>query len=230
MTTCPECRQPMFKVCEECGVYFDEPEYVVYDLYNYTARPQRCYRREDHFKEVLAQFQGNDGKDLPQELLEQVKSEIGTKTGVTEIKRALRKLKQTKYVENAHSINFALTGQQPPYIKREIQDKMMKMFKQIVRVWDSLATKDSTKGRQSFLSYYYVIYKLLDLMGQQELLPKVPLLRTTVRIRNHDTIWAQICDELGWTFKTTLSPKAPKPKTLLYRDAGCQKSRSVDKV
>lgn len=208
MTTCPECRQPMFKVCEECGVSFDEPEYVVYDLYNYTARPQRCYRREDHFKEVLAQFQGNDGKDLPQELLEQIKTEIGTKTGVTEIKRALRKLKQTKYVENAHSITFALTGQQPPYIKREIQDKMIKMFKQIVRVWDGLAKNE----RQSFLSYYYVIYKLLDLMGQEALLAEVPLLRTAMRIKQHDLIWSQICDELGWTFKATLPSKTAKPR------------------
>lgn len=203
----------MFTMCEECGIHFargafgDEPEYMVYDLYNYTARPQRCYRREDHFKEVLAQFQGNDGKDLPEEVLEQIKAELGNKKGVTEIKRVLRKLKLTKYVENAYSITFALTGQQPPYIKREIQDKIIRMFKQIVRVWDSI----STDNRQSFLSYYYVIYKLLDLMGQEELLPQVPLLRTPLRIKSHDKIWAQICDELGWTFKATLPSKPAKP-------------------
>jgi hypothetical protein len=193
-------------MCEECGIHFGEPEYMVYDLYNYTARPQRCYRREDHFKEVLAQFQGNDGKELPVETLEQIRADLRDKQGVTEIKRVLRKLKLTKYVENAYSSTFALTGQQPPYIKREIQDKIIRMFKQIVRVWDSISTDD----RQSFLSYYYVIYKLLDLMGQEELLPQACLLRTPLRIKSHDKIWVQICDELGWTFEATLPPKAPK--------------------
>ena len=211
MTTCPECGQLMVaggvsgEVCEECGIYFDVPVYHVYDLYNYSAKVRRHYKREDHFKEVLAQFQGNDCKDLPLDVLDQIRAELGAdgKAGVTEIKCILRKLKLTKYVENANSITFALTGQQPPYIKREIQDKMLKTFKQIVRVWEGLATDE----RQSFLSYYYVIYKLLELMGQDELLPKVPLLKTPLRIRHHDIIWAQICDELNWTFKSTLPPK-----------------------
>ncbi len=41
----------------------------------------------------------------------------------------MRKLKLTKYMENFYYILFAVTGRQPPYIKREIEDKIMRMFK-----------------------------------------------------------------------------------------------------
>ena len=205
MISCPACGEPMSKMCYECGAFFDEPEYIVYDLYNYRTLPKRCYRREDHFKEVLAQFQGSEGKEIPRQLLDQIRGEIKDveNTNQSEIKQILRKLKLTKYVENANSITFALTGQQPPYIKRETQDKMIRLFKQIVRAWDALV-KDRS---QNFLNYYFVVYKLLDLMDQTELLPKVPLLRTPLRLRRHDRIWRQVCEELGWTFRPTLPQK-----------------------
>ncbi len=38
-------------------------------------------------------------------------------------------------------------------------------------------------------------------MKETDLLPKVPLIRTIVRLRQHDHIWKRICEELGWTFK-----------------------------
>jgi len=51
----------MENMCYECGVFFEEPEFIVTDFYNYRPRPKRCYNRMDHFKEVLGQFQGREG-------------------------------------------------------------------------------------------------------------------------------------------------------------------------
>ena len=98
MRNCPACNLPMEGMCEECGVTFEKPELIVTDLYNYVAKPQRFYKREDHFKEVLAQFQGREGKDITAEMLEKVKAEVkdASQTDVAEIKRILRKLKLTK--------------------------------------------------------------------------------------------------------------------------------------
>ena len=79
MTTLrPECGQPFseYKMCEDCGILYDEPEYIVTDLYNYIARPKRSYHRIDHFKEVLGQFQGREGKHIPPEILHQIKYEL----------------------------------------------------------------------------------------------------------------------------------------------------------
>ena len=60
----------------------------------------------------------------------------------------------------------------------------------------------------------YVLYKLLELMRVDELLPQVPIIKTKLRLMQHDTIWKQICEELDWTFKKTIDfiPKIKNKK------------------
>ena len=219
-TLCPMCNEPMSEdeMCYECGCFFEKQEFIVTDLYNYNARPQRAYHRLDHFKEVLGQFQGREGKQIPPEILHQIKYELPVSREATavEVKKARRKLKLTKYMENFYYILFAVTGRQPPYIKREIEDKIVRMFKMIDRTWCSIE-RDS---RRSFLNYYYILFKLLELMGQTELLPQVPLLRTRLRLRQHDFIWKKVCDELGWTWKQTdiaYTNNSVKPRQGAYK-------------
>ncbi len=186
---CPECHEPMSEneICEECGCFFEKQELVITDLSNYTTRPQRSHNRLDHFKEVLGQFQGREGKHIPPEILEQIKFELPVFSEVTvvHVKKAIRKLNLTKYMEIFYYILFAVTGKQPPYIKREIEDKIVRMFKMVDRVWCTI----ERDRRRSFLNYYYILFKLLELMGQNELLSQVPLLRTRLRLRQHDLIW-----------------------------------------
>jgi hypothetical protein len=133
-----------------------------------------------------------------------------------DVKKAMRKLKFIKYLENFYYIFFAATGKQPPYIKREIEDKIVRMFKMINRVWCSIE-KDK---HRSFLSYYDILSKLLELMGHTELLPNVPLLSTRLRLRQHDFIWKKVCDELGWTWKQTdiaYTNNSAKPRQGAYK-------------
>ncbi len=40
-------------------------------------------------------------------------------------------------------------------------------------------------------------------MAHSELLARIPILRTGVRLRQRDLMWKQLCEELGWTFKAT---------------------------
>jgi len=128
---------------------------------------------------------------------------------VEDVKKAIRKLKLTKYMENFYYILFAVTGCKPPYIRREVEDKMVRMFRQIDRIYGA-ACHDK---RMSFLNYHYIIYKHLELMNETELLPKVPLIRTVVRLREHDRIWNSICEELGWSFKVTeIGKPSSKPR------------------
>ena len=95
-----------------------------------------------------------------------------------------------------------LTGYPLPYIKREIEDKMLRLFKQLERIF-GLVRSRVPFVRTSFLNYYYVLFKLLDSLQQPELLLRVPLLKTHVRLKQHDAIWRHICEELDWTFKPT---------------------------
>jgi hypothetical protein len=217
-TLCPDCGKPVEGVCEDCGCSYDTSELIVTDLYNYHARPQRQYNRLDHFKEVLGQFQGREGKQIPAEILERIKAELPEPKDATavDVKKVIRKLKLTKYMENFYYILFAVPGQEPPYIRREVEDKMIRMFKQIDRIYGGI-DKDN---RKSFLNYYYIIFKLLQLMKQSELLMKVPLIRTIVRLRQHDHLWKRICRELAWEFILTdvrFMRSSIKPRQQLYK-------------
>ena len=73
---CPMCGEPMDGMCEECGVFFEKQEYIVSDFRNFQIRHRRIYKRLDHFKEVLSQFQGKEGKDIPMEVVERIRESI----------------------------------------------------------------------------------------------------------------------------------------------------------
>ncbi len=199
MNCCPECHQPITNMCFECGVCFDEPEYVVSDLQNYMPRHKRYYNRLDHFKEVLNQYQGKEGRDIPDHIVQRVKDEV-ERNPIGGTRQALRKLRMTKYVENANYLDFIILSKPLPYIPRLIEDKLIRYFKYIDRVFAQLLQS----AGKSFMSYHYVIYKLLELIGERELMTAVPLLKTKARLKQHDRVWLLLCQELGWSFVPTL--------------------------
>ena len=202
---CPMCREPMGEMCEECGVFFEKPEFIVTDLSTFKVKHKRVYKRLDHFKEVLSQFQGMEGKEIPREVVDKLKQNINKeRTTITldDVKLGLRRLKLNKYIENILYIHHVLSGTPLPYIKREIEDKMVRMFKQLDRVFGQVRSKVPF-ARTSFMNYYFVLFKLLDALNQSELLYRVPLLKTSVRLKQHDALWRHICEELDWAFKPT---------------------------
>ena len=68
---------------------------------------------------------------------------------------------------------------------------MKKQFKQIEQAYCSVRPT-GWFARRSFLNYYYVIFKLLELLKQHDLLPKIPLLKTKLRLRQHDALWKNL--------------------------------------
>ena len=132
---------------------------------------------------------------------ETIKKDPGTTT-LNDVKQSLRQLKLTKYVENLLYIHHVLSGTPLPYIKREIEDKLVRMFKQMEQVF-GLVRPRVPFARTSFLNYYFILFKLLDSLHQDELLPRIPLLKTSVRLKQHDALWRHICEELDWPFKPT---------------------------
>ena len=66
------CGEPMVQwtpagedMCGECGVFFEKQKFIVTDLSNFKIKHKRVYKRIDHFKEVLCQFQGKEGNEIP---------------------------------------------------------------------------------------------------------------------------------------------------------------------
>ena len=58
--------------------------------------------------------------------------------------------------------------------------------------------------RVNFLNYYYVLYKLCELLKEDEYLPHFYMLKDQVKRMEQDEIWKNICKELEWEFIPTL--------------------------
>ena len=101
--------------------FYETQEFIVTDLSNFKIKHKRIYKRLDHFKEVLSQFQGKEGKDIPKGIIERIKESLNKDNGtitLNDVKQSLRKLKLNKYVENMIYVHHGLTGAPLPYIKR----------------------------------------------------------------------------------------------------------------
>lgn len=202
---CPLCDIPFENICYDCGAYYEVPVYEVHDLYNYNIKQHVIYQKLTHFKEVLSNFQGRECKVIPPHVFSTIKNDIrGDIDHLNHLvlKSIMKKHKFTKYVENLNSILFTLTGKQPPYIPKLTEQKLIMFFKQIVNVFD--IHKPST--RINFFNYYYVLYKLLELMNHTDILIHVPRLKSKHRIYEHDKIWRCVCDTLNWVFIKTKAP------------------------
>ncbi len=102
--------------------------------------------------------------------------------------------------------HHALTGIPLPYVKRETEDRMVKLFKQIERVFAVTQLRVQV-ARTSFLNYHCAVFKLLDSSREPELLRRIPVLKNHVRLKQHDAHWRCICERVGWTFRPTRSYK-----------------------
>lgn len=202
MSLCPVCNIHMDRICYECGAFYDEPEYQIFDIFNYTRKQPNGYQTIVHFKEVLNNFQAREMKHIPPTVFDIVKKEIKNNTQYLNgyvLRGILKKHKLSKYVENVNSILFTLTGLQPPYIPKLIELKLIKYFKQVSRVYGLC----KSQNRTNFLNYYYVLYKLLELLNYDDLLGRIPRIKSKHRILEHDRTWKLICDKLNWQFIKT---------------------------
>lgn len=151
----------------------------------------------------LAQFQAKESTEIPQEvydaLLLEIKKEritnLATLTN-TKIRSYLKKLKYNKYYEHIPHILYRLNGLPPPVLTKEIEEKIRTMFKQIQAPF----MKVCPKKRKNFLSYSFVLYKFVELLGLDDLKQHLTLLKSRLKMVEQELIWAKICKELNWQY------------------------------
>ena len=97
-----------------------------------------AYKRINHFNEWLAQFQAKESTDIPQEVYNQIISEL-KKERIEDMKsltppklrEILKKLKKNKYYEHVPHIINRLNGEPPPTTISETEEELRRMFKEI---------------------------------------------------------------------------------------------------
>jgi hypothetical protein len=194
MLGCPSCgHQDFILVDSEKPSYKEPPREISYF----------AYKKINHLNEWLAQFQAKETTEIPQEIFEQIQTELKKerisdtlKLKPSKLREILKKLKLSKYYEHVAHIMNRLNGVQAPVLSREVEDKLRYMFREIQPSF----IKHCPKGRSNFLSYSYVLYKFCQLLELDEFLPCFPLLKSREKLYMQDKIWQCICDDMGWEF------------------------------
>ena len=194
-------------VCNNCSCQF---KYLIEnEKPSYKEPPKEvcfyAYKRINHFREILAQFQAKETTQIPDEVLENVKlqikkeridiSQITNKTA----KEILKKLGYNKYYEHIPFIKDKL-GIRPPIMSPELEEKLCNLFMEIQRPYAKYCPDD----RVNFLNYYYTVYKLCELLEQRQFLPFFPMLKDRQKRIEQDEIWQKICEELNWQYIPTI--------------------------
>ena len=196
LMVCKQCsRSEQFLIENERPSYKDPPLEVSF----------YAYKRINHFREIIAQFQAKETTQIPDEILETIKKQIkkerlSLKQLTNErAKEILKKLGYNKYYEHIPFIKNKL-GIKPPIMSPELEETLCSLFMQIQAPYSKFCPQE----RVNFLNYYYTVYKLCELLDQNEFLPFFPMLKDREKRIEQDEIWKKICKELDWEFIPTI--------------------------
>ena len=164
-----------------------------------------AYKRINHLREILAQFQAKESTHIPDEVFENIKNQIKKERielkdlNNKKTKEILKNLGYNKYYEHIPYIKDKL-GIRPPIMSSELEEKLCNLFNEIQTPYAKFCPKD----RVNFLNYYYTLYKLCELLKETKFLPYFPMLKDREKRVEQDQIWKKICEELGWEFIPTI--------------------------
>ena len=161
------------------------------------------YKRINHFNEWLSQLQGKESTEIPEEIFDSILNEIRkeritdpSKITYAKMREILKRLKINKYYEHIPYIMNRIHGVPTPHFSPELEEKLRLMFKEI----QSPFLRHCPSTRRNFLSYSYVLFKLCQLLGQTQYLKYFPLLKSREKLAAQDSIWKDICKDLGWSY------------------------------
>ena len=193
-----------------CNICFRSIPYLIEnEKPSYKEPPKEvcfyAYKRINHFKEILAQFQGKETTQIPIEVIENIKLQIKKERidlmqiNNNKTKEILKKLGYNKYYEHIPFIKDKL-GIKPPIMSPELEDTLCNLFIELQSPYSKYCPDD----RVNFLNYYYTAYKLCELLGETHYLEHFPMLKDREKRIEQDSIWRKICQELDWEFIPTI--------------------------
>jgi hypothetical protein len=212
---CRFCNKGELKPLEEDGILVCNvcsrsiPYLIENEKPSYKEPPKEvcfyAYKRINHFKEILSQFQGKETTQIPSDVIENIKLQVKKErieiSQITNVKtkEILKKLGYNKYYEHIPFIKDKL-GIKPPIMSPELEETLCNLFIELQAPYSKYCPDD----RVNFLNYYYTAYKLCELLGETKYLEHFPMLKDPEKRMEQDIIWKKICEELDWEFIPTI--------------------------
>lgn len=125
-------------------------------------------------------------------ILFEIKKEGGVPIEHKVIRRSLKNLGLVKYYGCVNDIVIKLNGINKPKISYDVYNELCEIFIKIEEVYEVC----KPKNRKSFISYPYIFYKCVEIIGHNELKVLVRLHKDT--LSKLDIIWKKIMEELDY--------------------------------
>jgi hypothetical protein len=218
--TCPRCSDHLLKdarearlVCRGCGETTIDLEELTSNLtYSQLTSQMQftttfAYKPMNHFTEFLKQLQGKEDTEIPAEVLDAMRAEFRMaraklQADITpdKVRVFLKKHGYTKLYDHRYKICMLLGGVPPPRLPEALESQLMSMFDDMQAPWKECKPPE----RKNFLAYNYVIYQSCRLLGEDEYLQHLTLLKNADKLYQHDLVWKKMCAKLGWEFIPTV--------------------------
>tara|TARA_Y100001970_G_C14179579_1_gene829052 strand:- start:168 stop:1322 length:1155 start_codon:yes stop_codon:yes gene_type:complete len=194
-------------VCNNCSVCI--AYFIDNDKPSYKEPPKEissyAYKRINHFKELLLQFQAKETVNIPDSVMDIIRAQITreridvTKLNYASMKDILKRLGYSKLYDH---IMYILTQFDipAPNLSNKLTETLLNLFTDLQEPF----ARHMPNTRKSFLKHYYTLYKLCELLGEKQLLPLIPLLEDRNKIIEHDAIWKNMCGDLDWPYEPTI--------------------------
>ena len=112
------------------------------------------------------------------------------------VRGILKAMKQRKCYDHVAQITARITGRRPPRLPTEAVELLKLMFSALAGPFQRHAPPD----RKNFLSYSFLLSKMLYILGYDELCTTLTLLKGQDKIKRMDEVWKKITAELDWPF------------------------------
>lgn len=194
IVACPTCgRSSAFLDATSSTISFDESVEMV----------SFQYKRGNHLQDWLSNVQGLEGYQVPQRTVELVMYELWKQRvssiddiSAKQVRVILKQLRLRKCYDHVAQITSRITGRPPPRLPPHAVELCRLMFSSIQRPFQ----KHAPASRKNFLSYSYILAKMLYILGYDELANTLTLLKGHEKVRKMDAIWRNITAELDWPF------------------------------
>jgi hypothetical protein len=201
-------------ICPGCGIMVPYMEMNQHNLsfdeqISMESSGHCAYRRVNHFSEWLNSLQARESTVIPEEILEAVRAEFRkaratTRADITprQVKSHLKKLRLSKFYEHTYAICNALNGTPAPKLSPAVEARLKSMFNEIEAPFEKWKFMMGPK-RKNMLNCGYCLYKMCELLGEDDLLSHFALLKSQDKLYQMDAVWKKICAELHWEYIPT---------------------------
>jgi len=208
-------------VCTECGrsrSYCDSTEAFT----NFGDLPFRRrssgYHPPNHFSEIVAQFQGKRRTQAPAEVVQLVRRDCdryhippACRTAHV-VRRFLKQRRHSDCYRFCAEMSAQISGMPAPYMTPMQEERVAMLFPLTVEAYRSSPRYERRKRNRNNrakvepnnMNYFYVFYKLCQMLGYAEFLPYIPLPKSAANIDDNDNNgWRHVCEFNGWRYTPT---------------------------